>query len=88
MHIVIDKSGIVAADGSRGVIQDGQQILLDIPDFGGVLFHAIQRKLDMLCVQLQEPGTDNLMREIAACDAGIPPGSCNHLNHKFHDFIQ
>ena len=51
--IVVDLGGIMVLHGDRGVIEGGQQVLLDVPHLGGVVFEAIKHKADVSVIQLQ-----------------------------------
>ncbi len=44
VHIVVDKGGVIAVNGVGCVEKYRFQILLDVADFRGVLFHAVKDK--------------------------------------------
>ena len=41
---------VIIADGGWGIEQYRQQVLLDIPNLGGIYLHAFQNELDVLAV--------------------------------------
>ena len=51
IQIVLNQRRVVTADGSGGIVQRGQQILLDVAYFGRVLFETIEHELDVLHFQ-------------------------------------
>ena len=52
---MLNQCRIITADGSGGIVQRGQQILLDVAYLGRVLLEAIKHELDMFHIQLQKP---------------------------------
>ena len=44
---MIDQGRVIVADRLRRIVERRQQILLDIPYPGGVLFHTVQYKLNV-----------------------------------------
>ena len=70
-HIVRHKGRIVAVDGAGRVKKHGPQVLLDVADFGGVIPQAVYDELDVIAVQFQELGLDQLCRVIVP---GHPDG--------------
>ena len=51
VHIVLNQRRVIAADGSGGIVQRGQQILLDVAYPGRILFETVEHELDMLHIQ-------------------------------------
>ena len=79
---------VVAVDSDGSIVQRGQQILLDIADLRCVLLEAGNHELDMMGVQLQKPGTDNLCRVVAASHSDILLGGANGVHENFQYFCQ
>lgn len=50
---MLNQRRIVIADSSGGIVQRGQQILLDVAYFGRVLFETVEHELDVFHIQLQ-----------------------------------
>ena len=65
-HDMIHPCTVVAGNGSRCIEQYRQQVLLDIPDLGGVLLHAVQHETDVLSLQLEKPVFDQQSLEETA----------------------
>ena len=65
VHIVVDLGRVVIVHGGRRVEQHGQQVLLHVADFGGVVVQALHDELDVGAVQLQEPGPHHLVGKSA-----------------------
>ncbi len=63
---MIHPCAVIAGDSCRGVEQHRQQVLLDIPDLGGVLLHAVQHETDVLSLQLEKPVFDQQSLEETA----------------------
>ena len=55
IHIMLNQRRVITADGSGGIVQRGQEILLDVAYLGRVLLEAIKHELDMFHIQLQKP---------------------------------
>ena len=70
-HIVRHKGRIVAVDGAGRVKKHGPQVLLDVADFGGVIPQTVHDELNVMAVQFQELGLDQLCRVIVP---GNPDG--------------
>ena len=70
-HIVRHNVRIVAVDGAGCVKEHSPQVLLDVADFGGVIPQAVHDELDVMAVQFQELGLDQLCRVIVP---GHPDG--------------
>ena len=52
---MLNQCRVITADGSGGIVQRGQQILLDVAYLGRVLLETIKHELDMFHIQLQKP---------------------------------
>ena len=65
---MIDKGGIVAVNGIRRIEQHRFKILLDVADFGGILFHAVKDKFNVAAVELHKLCLDKLCRVIVPGD--------------------
>ena len=80
---------IVAVDGAGRVKKHGPQVLLfDVADFGGVVPQAVHDELDVMAVQFQELGLDQLCRIIVP---GHPDGlavGADGFQQDVHDFVQ
>lgn len=68
VHIVVDKGGVIAVNGVGRVEKYRFQILLDVTDFRGVLFHAVKDKFNVAAVQLHKLCFDKLCRIIVPGD--------------------
>lgn len=55
IHIMLNQRRVITADGSGGIVQRGQEILLDVAYLGRVLLETIKHELDMFHIQLQKP---------------------------------
>ena len=85
---MIDLRGVVVVDGGGCVKQHRQQVLLHVANFRGIFLQTVHDKLDMGAVQLQKPGTHDLVREVAASDPGGFSLGTDGLHHQLHNFIQ
>ena len=85
---MLHQGRIIAANSEGGIVQGRLQIFLDVAYTGGILLHAGHDILDMGSVQLQEPGFDNLRREVIAGNADRFPGSANCIKDDLRDLVQ
>ena len=66
VHIVIDKCGVVTVDGSRRIVEGGQQVGADVPHLRRILMQAVDHILNVAGVQLQQPTFHNLFWKVLA----------------------
>ena len=88
VHIVVDLGRVVVADGGGRVEQHGQQVLLHVADFGGVVVQALHDELDVGAVQLQEPGPHHLMGEVRPGNPGGLASGADRFHDQLHDLVQ
>ena len=88
IHIVIYTRRIVTADRRRRIIKRGQQVLLDISDFRGILLKAIQHHPDMLRIQFEQTGPDNLMAKVTSGNPGILSPGTDRFHNQFYNLVQ
>src|SRR5699024_6697692 len=88
VHIVVDLGRVVVVHGGGRVEQHGQQVLLHVADFGGVVVQALHDELDVGAVQLQEPGPHHLMGEVRPGNAGGLASGTDRLHDQLHDLVQ
>mgnify|MGYP003180522508 CR=1 FL=1 len=55
IHIMLNQRRVITADGSGGIVQRGQEILLDVAYLGRVLFETVEHEFNVLHIQLQKP---------------------------------
>lgn len=55
IHIMLNQRRVITADGSGGIVQRGQEILLDVAYLGRILFETVEHEFNMLHIQLQKP---------------------------------
>ena len=87
-HIVRHKGRIVTVDGAGGVEQHGPQVLLDVTDFGGVILQAVHDKLDVMAVQFQKLGLDQLCRIIVPGNPDGLAAGTDSFQQDVHDLVQ
>lgn len=51
IQIMLNQRRVIAADSGGGIVQRGQQILLDVAYLGRILFKTIEYELNMLHIQ-------------------------------------
>ena len=83
-----DKGSVIIADSGRGVEKGCFQILLDVADFRGVLFHAVKDKFNVAAVQLQKFSLYQLGGVIVASDAERLSRRADSFQHEVYDLIQ
>ena len=48
---MLNQRRVIAADSGGGIVQRGQQVLLDVAYLGRVLFETVEHELDVLHIQ-------------------------------------
>ena len=85
---MIDLGSVVVPYGDRGVVEGGQQVLLDVPHLGGVVIQAVKHKADVTVIQLQQAGLyHRLGKLIPGYPEGLPFGA-DRLHHQLHHLVQ
>ena len=87
-HVVRHKGRIVAVDGAGRIKKHGPQVLLDVADFGGVVPQAVHDELDVMAVQLQELGLDQLCRIIVPGNPDGLAAGTDRFQQDVHNFVQ
>ena len=83
-----DHGGVVVVDGSRCVVQGGQEVLPDVADLRGVSAETAQNKADVFRGELHEPSLDHFGWEIVACHPhGLARGA-DGLHQDLQNFLQ
>ena len=73
---MVDKGGVIAVNGVGRVEKYRFQILLDVTDFRGVLFHAVKDKFNVAAVQLHKLCFHKFCRVIVPGDTdSLSPGA-------------
>ena len=88
VHIVIDKCGVVTVDGSRRIVEGGQQVGADVPHLRRILMQAADYILDVAGVQLQQSAFHNLLWVILASNADHFSGTTYRVYQNVQNFIQ
>ena len=79
---------LITVDRAGRVEQHRTEILPDVADLGGVLFHAVKDKLDMRAVQLHKLAFHQLCRVVIPGNADFPAGAAYRFKHDVHDLVQ
>ena len=82
---MVDLHPVIGAVRHRRVEQRRQQILLDVPHLGRGLFQAVHHVLDVLGVELHQPGRHHAPRLAVPCDEDLVPAAAadlrQHVDH-------
>ena len=87
-HIVRHKGRIVAVDGAGCVEKHGPQVLLDVADFGGVVPQAVHDELNVMAVQFQKLGLNQLCRIIVPGNPDGLAAGTDSFQQDVHNFVQ
>ena len=85
---MVDKGGVIAVNGVGCVEKYRFQILLDVADFRGVLFHAVKDKFNVAAVQLHKLCFDKLCRIIVPGDTNCLSFGADSFKDKGHNLVQ
>ena len=85
---MVDKGGVIAVNGVGCVEKYRFQILLDVADFRGVLFHAVKDKFNVAAVELHKLCFDKLCRIIVPGDTDCLSFGADSFKDKGHNLVQ
>ena len=84
---MVDKGGVIAVNGVGCVEKYRFQILLDVADFRGVLFHAVKDKFNVAAVEFHKLCFDKLCRIIVPGDTDCLSFGADSFKYEGHNFI-
>ena len=85
---MIDLGAVVFVHCSRRVEQCCQHIRLDISDLACVFVKAVENILDMRGVDIEQPRSDNLPRQLPSGDHAIRGLRNNRFKHELNHSVQ